>query len=73
MTNSNRRPIGVVKGTSTVYCTICTCSRRRKIEVLVYENTQTAKEEAIKEFKKKAAKEYTCRICKSIKRDVENV
>ena len=60
-------PIGKMRGTAKVSCTICGKSHSRKMEVLIYENTQEAKDIAVSELEKRANKEHTCRVCKSIK------
>ena len=64
------RPIGQVKCKTTVYCTICGESHTRKSKAFVYENTPESIEQAKKELTTKANKEYTCRICKTIKNNV---
>jgi len=65
-----QRPIGQLKSKVTVYCDTCACSNRRNLKADVYENTPEKIEEAKKEINAKAAKKYTCRICKSIKREL---
>jgi len=60
------RPIGQLKSKVTVYCTVCGCNHRRSLKTNVYANTAEKIEESRAELKAKAAKEYTCRICKSI-------
>lgn len=70
MNTVSKRPIGALRGKVTVNCTICGCSRKRKIEAFVYENTAEGKAEATKEYRDKSSKEYTCRVCKSIKREL---
>ena len=62
--------IGQLKSKVTKHCTICGCSTRRRLTANVYENTPTEIERAKQEIKEKAAKEYTCRICKSIKKEI---
>ena len=62
--------IGQVKAKSTAYCTLCGCVNRRTITANVYESTPEATERAKLEIKEKAAKVYTCRICKSIEKQV---
>ena len=62
MTNA----IGQLKTKVTVYCEICSCSHTRSISEYVYENTEVEKERAKNAIKEKAAKKYTCSICKSI-------
>ena len=62
MTNA----IGQLKTTVKVYCEICGCSSTRNISENVYENTKEAIEKAKGTIIEKAAKKYTCRICKSI-------
>jgi len=59
-------PIGQLKSKVTAYCTICGCDHRRSLKANVYENTPEKIEEAKSELRVKAAKVYTCRICKSI-------
>jgi hypothetical protein len=58
--------IGVIKSKITVFCEICRDKRNRKIEVKIYHNTPQKIEEAKNEIKRRAAKKYTCKICKSI-------
>ncbi|MFA5432898.1 MAG: hypothetical protein WC319_08510 [Candidatus Paceibacterota bacterium] len=64
--------IGQLKSKVTVYCTVCGQSNRRNLNVNVYENTPEKIEKASAEIAAKAKKEYTCRICKTIIKDVEN-
>ena len=64
--------IGQLKSKVTVYCTVCGDSHRRNLKVNVYENTPEAIEKAKAELTAKAKKEYTCRICKTITKDLEN-
>ena len=71
MTTSTR-PIGLLKSKVTKHCTICTCSTKRSLTAYVYENTPTEIERAKQEINEKAAKEYTCRICKIITRDLKS-
>lgn len=63
---TTQRPIGQLKSKVTVYCTICGCDHRRSLKTNVYENAPEKIEEAKAKLKVRAAKEYTCRICKSI-------
>ena len=67
-----RPAIGQLKAKSTAYCTICNCSSRRAITADIYENTASEIEKAKAEIKEKASKKYTCRICKSIIKDLKN-
>lgn len=62
--------IGQLKSKVTKHCTTCGCSTKRKLTADVYENTPTEIERAKEEIKEKARKKYTCRICKSIERDL---
>jgi len=71
MKNTNT-PIGQLKSKVTVYCTVCGQSHRRSLNVNVYENTPEEIEKAKAEIAVKAKKEYTCRICKTIIKDVKN-
>lgn len=64
--------IGQLKSKVTVYCTVCGDSHRRSLKANVYENTPEGIEKAKAELTVKAKKEYTCRICKTIIKDVEN-
>jgi hypothetical protein len=64
--------IGQLKSKVTVYCTVCGQSHRRSLKVDVYENTPEEIEKAKVQLTAKANKDYTCRICKSIIKDVEN-
>ena len=63
---TSKTAIGQLKSKTIKHCTICGCSTRRSLTANVYENTPTEIERAKKEIKEKAAKKYTCRICKSI-------
>tara|TARA_R100001244_G_C5077170_1_gene112928 strand:+ start:302 stop:517 length:216 start_codon:yes stop_codon:yes gene_type:complete len=65
-------PIGQLKSKITVHCTVCGCSNRRTLKVDVYENTPEKIEEARNELKIKAAKKYTCRICKTITKELNS-
>jgi hypothetical protein len=64
-------PIGQLQTKSTAYCTICGCSTRRNIKVLIYKNTPEEIERAKSEIAQKIDKSYTCRICVSIVKDVK--
>ena len=64
------RPIGQLKSKVKVYCETCGCSSRRNLSENIYENTPEKIQEAKEKIKVKANKEYTCRICKSIKKDL---
>ena len=63
-------PIGQIKTSITVYCEICGESRKRKLSSYVYENTPEEIEKIKSDIKVRAAKKYTCNICKSILRQV---
>lgn len=65
---TNQLPIGQMKAKAIAKCTICCCSIKRNISEFVYENTPEAIEKAKAIITQKAKAEYTCRICKSIKR-----
>ena len=67
-----KKPIGQLKTETMAYCTICNVSRKRKISANVYENIPAEIEKAKQEIKEKSAKKYTCRICKSIERDINS-
>lgn len=71
MTNT-ARPIGQLKSKATVYCTVCGESHTRNLKAYVYENTPEVIEKAKAEITAKAKKKYTCRICKTITKDLEN-
>jgi hypothetical protein len=58
--------IGQLKAKSTAYCTICSCTNKRTITVNIYENSPEEIEKGKAEIKARAAKKYTCRICTSI-------
>jgi len=70
MTNINQRPIGQLKSKVTVYCETCGCSSKRNLKEFVYENTPKNIKEAKDKLKVKSEKKYSCRICKSIKKDL---
>ena len=61
-----KTPIGQLKSKVKVYCTICTSSYTRALKVDIYENTPKEIEMAKDKLRKKANKDYTCNICKSI-------
>ena len=67
---TTKTAIGQLKSKVTKHYTVCGCSTRRDLTANVYENTPTGIERAKQEIKEKAAKKYTCRICKSIERDL---
>ncbi len=69
---TTKKAIGQLKSKVTKHCTICGCSTRRNLTADVFENTPTEIERAKQEIKEKAAKKYTCRICKSIERDLSS-
>jgi len=64
------RPIGQLKSKVTVHCTVCGCSNKRNLKADVYENTPEKIDEAKKELKAKAEKKYTCRVCKTITKEL---
>lgn len=64
--------IGQLKSKVTKYCTVCGCPTRRSLVVFVYENTTEKIDAAKQEIKDKAAQKYTCRICKSIEKDLKS-
>jgi hypothetical protein len=72
MTITTTTPIGQLKGKVTVYCSFCGGSHRRSLKVNIYENTQEAIEKAKSELTEKGNKKYTCRVCKSILKDIED-
>ena len=63
---ASKTAIGQLKSKVTKHCTTCGCSTRRNLVAYVYENTPEQIEKAKAEISAKAAKEYTCKICKSI-------
>jgi hypothetical protein len=67
---NTKKAIGQLKAKSTAYCTICGCSNHRTITANVYQNTPEEVEKAKAEIKEKASKKYTCKICKSIEKDL---
>ena len=67
---TEKTAIGQLKSKVTKHCTTCGRSTKRNLTAYVYENTSTEIERAKQEIKEKASKEYTCRICKSIERDL---
>jgi len=64
------RPLGQLKSKVTKHCTVCGCSTRRNITEYVYSKSPEAIQEAKNKIQAKANKEYTCRVCKSIKKDL---
>jgi len=67
---TTKKAIGQLKSKVTKHCTICGCSTKRNLTAYVYENTPEEIERAKKEINEKAAKKYTCGICKSIEKDI---
>jgi hypothetical protein len=67
---NSKQVIGQLKSKVTKHCTTCGCSTKRNLTVDVYENTPTEIIRAKQEIKEKSSKQYTCRICKSIERDL---
>jgi len=65
-----KNPIGQIKTSKTVYCEVCGCSHKRNVKAFVYENTTESINKAKVELTSKINKEYTCRICKSITREL---
>lgn len=63
-------PIGQIQTKATAYCTICNASTRRTLTALVYSREESALEQAKAEIREKAAKPYTCRVCKSIEKSI---
>lgn len=66
-------PIGQLKSKTTICCTICGFSHKRNFKINVYENTPEAIEKAKAKLTKKATKEYTCRICKTITKELNKL
>lgn len=64
------QPIGELKTTKKVYCTICSSSITRNLKINVFQNTPEAIQEAKISLAKKANAKYTCKVCKSILKDV---
>jgi len=63
-----KNPIGQLKSKVKVYCTLCVQPYTRNLSVYVYENNQEAICKAKEEIRVRAAKPYTCNICKSIEK-----
>ena len=63
-------PIGQLKTKVSVYCSVCGQKHTRILKSVIFENTEEELEKAKVELQKKANKEYTCRICKSITNQV---
>ncbi len=59
-------PIGQLKSKVMVYCTVCGAKHTRNLKGSIYENTPESIEKVKAELTAKAEKEYTCRICKTI-------
>lgn len=64
------KAIGKLKAKKTVTCTVCCGKLNRSVSVNIYENTEAEKQEASKKLIEKANAPYTCRICKSILKEV---
>lgn len=62
--------IGQLKTKKTVYCSVCSQSLNRNVSVLIFNNTPEEISKAKIELDIKANAEYTCKICKSILKDV---
>ena len=59
-------PIGQLKSKVSVYCSVCGQKHTRILQTDIFKNTEEELEKAKVELQKKAIKEYTCRICKTI-------
>lgn len=67
-----KKAIGQLKVTTKVYCEVCGISHSRKLVENVFENTPEAIKVAKDNLTTKASKKYTCNICKSILKNVNN-
>ena len=66
-----KRPHGKLRTKTTVYCEICGCNCRRVSSVNIYSSDQREIDNAKKTLTKKAHAKYTCRICKTIIKDLK--
>ena len=66
------KAIGKITTKKNLYCSICGCTHKRTVSVKIFSNTDEEIERAKQEATKRIRKEYTCRICKTIIKDVEN-
>ena len=64
------KPIGQLKTKYSVYCSVCGQKHTRILKTDIFENTEEEFEQAKIELQKKANKDYTCRICKTITNQV---
>lgn len=64
------QPIGQLKAKKTVYCTVCSSSLLRKVSVNIYHNTPEYIAAGKVEISNKLSLDYTCKICKSILKQV---
>jgi len=63
-------PIGQIKSKVTVYCSVCGQKHTRILKSDIFENTEAEIEKVKTDLTEKAEKEYTCRICKTIIKEV---
>ena len=64
------QPIGQLKASKILYCTICSNKIKRTLKVNIYKNTDEEIQKSKIHLTEKINKEYTCRICKSIKNSI---
>jgi ribosomal protein L44E len=65
--------VGMLKTKTTVYCEICGCRYRRQANINVYSNDPYEIEKAKEKLTKKVQSKYTCRICKTIKKEAKSL
>jgi len=59
-------PIGQIKTSVIVSCSICTAKMQRNLTGLIYEKSESHIEKVKKSIISMACANYTCNICKSI-------
>lgn len=63
-------PIGKLKNKTTVHCTICNSSYKRTSNINIYSKDSCEIQKAKSKLTQKANATYTCRICKTIKSEI---
>jgi hypothetical protein len=63
------KPIGELRASMTVFCEICGCGHKRRLKVKIYDQEEVENAKIV--LTERAKKPYTCRICKTIKREFE--
>ena len=63
---------GMLKARVVFFCSVCGCSKRKNIYQNIFENSHEEIEKAKEIIMRKAAKKYTCKVCKSILQDIKD-